>query len=196
MPISYTNRKGVTYQLCRGLTSTGKPRYYFAQECKGDLVDEIPEGFRISESVNGIVSLVRDRPSPILPEELAAVEAAVKRHPRSGDYRVTVKGNRIEIHERAGPDVDRVIAMFRGPGTPTREAREAVQSALGRFDRFDPVLRFTLENRESRTFHAERMCYLGSVDDFIPIGEAGSAEELARELVPKLGTEALFDLLY
>jgi hypothetical protein len=37
MPITYTNRKGVTYHLCRGVTKTGKPRYYFAREPKSDL---------------------------------------------------------------------------------------------------------------------------------------------------------------
>ncbi len=31
MPITYTNRKGVTYTLCRGETKTGKPRYYFSR---------------------------------------------------------------------------------------------------------------------------------------------------------------------
>src|SRR5947207_1438331 len=31
MPVSYTNRKGVTYTLYRGQTKTGKPRYYFGR---------------------------------------------------------------------------------------------------------------------------------------------------------------------
>lgn len=70
MPVTYTNRKGVTYYLCRGVTKTGKPRYYFAREIKGEPVDEIPEGFTISESVNAVVSLVRDHPSQILPNEI------------------------------------------------------------------------------------------------------------------------------
>jgi hypothetical protein len=74
MPITYTNRKGVTYHLCRGVTKTGKPRYYFAREPKGEALDEIPPGFKISESVNGVVSLMQDRPSPILPAEVAAVQ--------------------------------------------------------------------------------------------------------------------------
>jgi hypothetical protein len=67
MPVTYTNRKGVTYTLCRGATSTGKPRYYFAREPKGEVVEEIPEGFKISESVNGTVSLARDRPAQVRP---------------------------------------------------------------------------------------------------------------------------------
>ncbi len=70
MPVSYTNRKGVTYTLYRGQTRTGKPRYYFGlpAHSQGEPVMEIPPGFTISESVNGVVSLVKDRPSLVQPE--------------------------------------------------------------------------------------------------------------------------------
>ena len=80
MPVTYTNRKGLTYMLYRGQTKTGKPRYYFgrAGQGQGEPVAELPPGFTISESVNGVVSLVKDRPSLILPEEVAAIEAAIK----------------------------------------------------------------------------------------------------------------------
>src|SRR6266700_6328090 len=102
MSISYTNRKGVTYTLYRGQTKTGKPRYYFgrADQSQGEPVTELPPGFTISESVNGVVSLVKDRPSPIQPEEEVAVEAAVQQHPEARRYRVAVKNDRIEIYER------------------------------------------------------------------------------------------------
>src|SRR5947209_19096593 len=107
MPINYTNRKGQTYTLYRGQTRTGKPRYYFgrAGQSQGELVTDLPEGYTISESVNGVVSLVKDkdRPLPIHPEEVAAVEAEVQRHPDAHRYRVVVKGKRIEGYERVGP---------------------------------------------------------------------------------------------
>jgi hypothetical protein len=59
MPVSYTNRKGLTYTLYRGQTKTGKPRYYFGREgqSQGEPVTELPPGFTISESVNGIEAL-------------------------------------------------------------------------------------------------------------------------------------------
>ena len=80
MAVSYTNRKGLTYTLYRGQTRTGKPRYYFARADQGQAepVTELPPGFTISESVNGVVSLVKDRPALIQPEEVEAVEAAVQ----------------------------------------------------------------------------------------------------------------------
>lgn len=103
MPVTYTNRKGRTYYLCQGVTKTGRPRYYFAREPKGKPVEQIPEGYEIRESVNGVVSLAKARPAQILPEEVSVVEAAVGRHPRSQDYRISVKHDRIEIYELVVP---------------------------------------------------------------------------------------------
>src|SRR2546425_6433003 len=100
MPVSYTNRKGLTYILYRGQTKTGKPRYYFGRpgHDQGEPVTELPAGFTISESINGVVPLVKDRPSLIQPEEAAAIETAVQQHPQARHYRVAVKQDRIEIY--------------------------------------------------------------------------------------------------
>src|SRR5438874_5756051 len=97
MPVSYTNRKGLTYTLYRGQTKMGKPRYYFgrAGQSQGEPVTELPAGFTISESINGVVSLVKDRPSLIQPEEVAAVDDAVKDHPEARRYRIACKHNYI-----------------------------------------------------------------------------------------------------
>src|SRR5213080_4213299 len=112
MPVSYTNRKGVTYILYRGQTRTGKPRYYFGRpgQGQGEPVTELPPGFTISESVNGVVSLVKDRPSLIQPEEAAAIEEAVRQHPEARRYRVAVKQDQIEIYEQVGPDYDALLS--------------------------------------------------------------------------------------
>ena len=114
MPVTYTNRKGIAYCLCRSVTKTGKHRYYFAREPKGEVVEEIPAGYKIGESANGLVFLKKDRPAQIPPAEVAAVEAAVKRHPKSRNYRVSVKHDRIEIHERIGPDAEELKSGPRG----------------------------------------------------------------------------------
>src|SRR5437763_14739637 len=89
MPVSYTNRKGVTYTLYRGQTRTGKPRYYFGRpgQGQGEPVPELPPGFTISESVYGVVSLVKDYPALIRPEEVSAVEKAVHDDPAARWYR-------------------------------------------------------------------------------------------------------------
>ena len=194
MPVTYTNCKGVTYTLCRGVTKTGKPRYYFAREPKGKPVEEIPQGWKISESVNGIVSLARDRPAEILPEEVAMVEAEVKRHPKSHNYRFAVKHDRIEIYERVGPDPDELAADLRKMGLLLPGQYGRLRELQDRRAQFTPVMRFILTNAERRTFRAERWCYLGSIDDWIDVGPMGRVDELARQLIPRLGTDAFFEL--
>ena len=42
----------------------------------------------------------------MLPQEVPTVDAAIARHPKSRNYRVAVKRNRIEVHERIGPGAD------------------------------------------------------------------------------------------
>ena len=148
MPITYTNRKGTTYYLCQGVTKTGKPRYYFAREPKGEPVEKMPEGFKISESVNGIVSLVRDRPALIRPQEVAAVKAAVRRHPKSHKYRVSVKNNRVEIYEQIGPDAEELAAAFAQDGLGIPGLADRLRSTMERRAQFTPVLRFILSNAE------------------------------------------------
>lgn len=198
MSVTYTNRKGSTYHLCRTVTKTGKPRYVFSREPKGERVKQIPEGWRISESVNGIVSLVRDRPAQILPQELAAVEAAVGQHPKSHNYRVAVKRDRIEVYERVGPDADEVLSIFTKMGVGGLGMRHRIGELRADMDRraqFTPVLRFVLADAEKRTFHTQRWCYLGSIDDWIHVGSRGPLKRQARQWIPRLGTEALFEVL-
>jgi hypothetical protein len=195
VPVTYTNRKGVTYYLCRGATKTGKPRYYFARKPKDEPVEDMPQGFRISESVNGIVSLVRDRPSQILPQELAAVKAALQRHPKSRNYRVAIKRNRIEVYERVGSGAEELIAELAQRGFVGPDFADQIRATKERHAQFRPVLRFILANAEQRIFHTQRWCYLGSIDDWIYIGPTGAVNELARQTIPTLGSDAFYDLI-
>lgn len=166
MPITYTNRKGFTYFLNKGVTKTGKPRCYFAREQKGEPVEEIPQGYQIEESVNAIVSLVKARPQLIRPEEVACVESALKRHPKARNYRVAVKNDQIVIYEGVGWNVDKMMEIFSGfPILPG--ARERLEEDRDRYTQFTPVMRFILDDAETRGYHAERWCYRGSIDDWI-----------------------------
>lgn len=195
MPVTYTNRKGHFYYLCQGMTKTGKLCYYFAREPKDRSPDQIPEGYRISESVNGFVSLVKDRPQLILPQEIASVEAALDRHPKGRDYRVAAQKNQIVIYERLGPDVETVSAIFgKFSLLPSDIVKMRLQEELDKVARFSPILRFILIDPEVRKFTAERWSYLGNVDDWIDINESGGLNRLVRRLIPKLGTEEFFEL--
>jgi len=191
MPVNYTNRKGQTYRLCQGTTKTGKPRYFFAREPKGAPVSALPVGYHIAESVNGVVSLVKDRPQVIADTELTAVEAAVQRHPKRGDYQVRVKDHTIVIFERQGPDIAALEAIFGHLGPLPQSAVEH----LGQTGHYIPILRFVLLEREQRVFSAQRWHFSGSIDDWIYIGHSGQIAALARQFVPRLGTDAYFEVV-
>jgi len=196
MPVSYTNRKGLTYTLYRGQTKTGKPRYYFARtsQGKGEPVTELPPGFTISESVNGVVSLVKDRPSLIQPEEVAAIEVAVQQHPEARRYRVAVKHDQIEIYEQAGPDYEELLGELHMVVLSRQGLVERLQAEQERYARYTPVLRFILLDPTRRRFGAQRMCYLGSIDGWLELGQTGPVATLARALIPTLGTDQFYEL--
>jgi hypothetical protein len=197
MSVTHTNRKGVTFCLCRGVTKTGKPRYFFAREPdKGEPVEAIPEGYEIVESVNGVVSLAKARPALIRPEELALVQAAVAVHPKSRNYRVDVKGERIVVYERTGEDPDKVLQLFGAYGMFPDIDVNRFREDMDRSARFTPVLRFILADEAKRAFYVERWCYLGSIDDWVDIGAAGQLSSLVKQTVPKLGSDAFFELTW
>ncbi len=63
MPYAHTNSKGNTYYLHSKETTLRNGRnqtlYYFAKEPKEEAIDEVPEGYEVSESKNGLPVLKR-----------------------------------------------------------------------------------------------------------------------------------------
>jgi len=178
------------------LSKTGKLRYYFARQPKEGSPDQIPEGYKISESVNGVVSLVKNRPQLILPQEIASVETVLARHAKGRDYRVAVHKNQIVIYERLGPDIDTLSNVFgKISALKSDMVKTRLQEQLDKMARFSPILRFILVDPEERIFYAERWSYMSDIDDWIDIGESGKLEKLAHQLIPKLGTDDFFELL-
>ena len=196
MPITYTNRKGTVYHLARATTQMGRQRFVFRRERPAEPVEVLPPGHRISESVNGVVSLVKDTPSIFWPEEVAAVEAAVGRHPQPSRYRVVARPDRIEVYERSGMDIDEAAEGF-GMVVPLTASRlAATQARLERTARYDPVLRFYLLDAERRTFSVHRRCYRSSMPDWLNLFSMGdnAIETLAARVIPALGSEEFFEL--
>ena len=194
MPVTYTNRKGKTYILCQGTTKTGKPRYYFAREPKGKPLDNIPEGYEIRENINGLVFLAKARPQRILPEEIAAVEAALKCHPRPHHYRLEAKHDQIVIYERADRAAEDILSRMGSLSQLFSQRAGELQETLDRHARFSPVMRFVLDDEKSRAFHAERWCYRGRIDDWIYVSSSSAIKKMACELIPTLGSDTFFEL--
>jgi hypothetical protein len=194
MPVTYTNRKNVTYFLGQTVTKTGKPRYTFSREPARQPVEQVPEGWEINESINGVVTLARAKPKLILADELAAVDAQLRRLPKAARYRCEAKANQIVIYENARPDMSRIMSEMIKPGMLINP-REA--DRLSQLDEdyayYSPVMRFILWDPERRRFLAERMVYRGE-GYWRAVGQEGSIAELATRLVPTLGTEEFFEL--
>ena len=196
MPINYTNRKGQTYTLYRGQTKAGKPRYYFGRmgQSQGEPVTELPPGFTISESVNGVVSLVKDRPPLFIPMEVATIEAAVKQHPEAKQYRIAVKHDHIEIYEQSSPNLDELFSELQKNFQLAPSQVASAQSYMEQHANYAPVLRFFLIDPTQRLFGAQRMCYRSSVDGWLELHQTGPVAELARALIPTMGTDQFYDL--
>ncbi|MGC9400582.1 MAG: hypothetical protein ACP5HM_15805 [Anaerolineae bacterium] len=196
MPLTYTNRKGVTYTLCRTTTKTGKGRYVFVRDpADRETVEEIPEGWEIRESVNGVVSLAQAREQQLRPEEIAAVKAALNAHPKAHNYRLDVKPERLLIYERVGPDAEALLKAVSADGSVEvpPDLQQRLHDEVERYGRFTPILRFILNDAETRDFRAERWCFRHHIDDRIFV-DSGELTDLAETLIPTLGTDTFFDL--
>jgi len=198
MPITYTNRKGTTYTLCMGKTKTGKPRYFFSREPKDEVLDQLPAGYKITESINGIVSCTSDRPGKILADELVVVEQILSHHPSAAQYRLNVRPDRIEVHEATIQDIADVFGSLTGRGDGFPDFSPAVVQRFRerqiRKAQYSPVMQFILVDDVQRLFGAQRWCYRSSVDGWLRVDHADKLAALAARLIPRLGTETFFDL--
>lgn len=195
MAVTHTNRKNTSYTLYQGTTKTGKPRYFFAKQSKKGLpCESIPDGFEVSESPNGVVSLVKKRPKLIPQDEVELVERILATHPQSSNYRLFVRRDRIDVYERVGPNADDLLESFRGLGFGAPLDTSRWRADFNARGQFSAVLRFVLLDKKKRTYGVERMCYLGSIDDWIDIGGIGSLGSLAEEMIPRLGNDSFFEL--
>ena len=187
MSVEHTSRTGKRYYLHVKTTAAGKPNYFFSTDSGGPLAEQVPEGYEIHENVGGQVFLRKATPQIIRPEELAVVEDAVPRREAPWRYRVEVKKNMIVVYDAgnmAGMDDLYKELAFR-PATNAEKLRRANYMAL---------LRFTLVDKKSRTFTAERFCFRGSVDDWIPIAGPGTLASHVRQFMKHLGQESFYEL--
>lgn len=197
MPISHTNRKGQTFFLCQGITKTGKARYFFSKTAAPNAPEQIPAGYHIEESVNGVVSLVKDRQQFIQPEEIQAVEAALHRHPKGKNYRVSAKGKQIIVYERLGPDAESLAEIFGKtfPMYSRQELLDGMQAMLDKNAQYSPMLHFNLVDAAARTFCAERATYVSSLPAWVSVCDCEALQSLVDQIIPLLDTDEYFELI-
>jgi len=95
--IHYTNRKGKTYYLHPATTKAGKTRYVMTRSAE-DALTKLPEGYVITENVNGQVSAGRIKPRLITKLEEARVKSELEKFGLA-NHRVAVQHTYITIYE-------------------------------------------------------------------------------------------------
>ncbi len=189
MPVVHKNRKGDTYYLHQGKSKKGNPKFFFSRKSEGDLVQAIPEGYEIYENPNAQVFLRKLQPRFIRDDEKSLVEKEINKLERPYRYTMDVKGKVITVFESV-QDQEILRETFEDFLMPKKDIR----AALERITSFMPVLKFILVDDKERTFRVERFCFLGSVDDWMPVGGTGSLRELADKYIPLLGQDSFYEL--
>jgi hypothetical protein len=187
-PVTYTNRRGQRYYLGARTTKTGKTRYVFAREPPASAIEQVPEGFEITESINGVVSLRRrGQTTDVLAAEIDLVRSQLARHAHLARHQVEARQKTLLIHEPQNGDPADLIATFGFIGNAARES-------LARRTRYVPVLRFTLVDADTRTFTVERMCWRGGLEGWRSLHASGGLVEVVPRYLPHVGKDSFFDL--
>jgi hypothetical protein len=187
-PFAYENRMGVTYFLHHGKTKTGKVRYFVAKTIGKGALPAVPDGFEITESINGVVSVRKKVAGAILApaEDVAVVERILAGHPHLAGYVARAVDAAIVVFEphprpRDLGEIAKALGV-RAPGFTAERTRHT---------RYDPVMKF---EKDGPGYVAFRMTYRGNGGWSWAL-QAGKLEALAKKLVPAIGTDDFYELL-
>jgi len=186
MTVAHTNRRGETYYLHAGETSTGRPRYFFAKtEREEGTVDETPEGYEIYESIRGQVFLRRQRPSVFTELELRRLDGALEKY--TDRARREIKDDRITVYERCRPRFMGLTGML---GLERRMLERLADEEIS--VRYEAVFRLTLQDVDTRRFDIARMHF--TLDTWYHLDD-GQLQTLLETYLPHVGEESFFELV-
>jgi len=190
--LTYTNRKGVQHYLRAVKAKAGGDRFYFSSKAEGPFLDRIPEGYEIHESPNGRVSVRRKRKSLITDEELKTVDDGLKRFTSLQPYQYRIDHDRNAITAfLLDADLGQIASKIH---PDLAEDHEYLSELAARLGTCTAMMRFCLTDKEKRTFHTERFCFVGGIDDWIPVGQGGPLLFLVGKFVKHLGKESFYEL--
>ena len=134
--------------------------------------------------------LRRKRAQIITDEEVETVKAGVGQHINLEYFIVDVKGSAIIVYT-PDQDVDLLIDTFDLlPGAGSAKKKAILENALT----FSPMLQFVLMDEEKRLFERQRYSFLGSIDDWINVGDIDRLPELVETYVQYLSEDSFYDL--
>ena len=189
-PIHYTNRKGVTYYLRATTTKAGKVRYVMTKIADGALT-ELPEGYAITENINGQVSVGRIQPRLITDLEPAIVKSELERLGLNR-YRCEVKGRYITVYEPLHRESD-YSPILKSMGVFTPVMKEHLSEMIDKGP-LEPVMRFRLLDEDKRIFEVQRMTYRGE-GGWMSLHKFGHLIDLVRKYLKHLGKDTFYDLM-
>jgi hypothetical protein len=189
--VTYTNRHGEPYYLHEGRTKTGKARYFVSKGVGDGALRAMPEGFEITESINGVVSVRRTDPSrghaPV--GDLEAVRSEVARHAHLRRCVVEERGGEIFINEPEGGVDEAALGTMAAAFFVSPERMG--EASTPRRHRYRPVMRFSPD--APGVYAVYRMTYRGQGGWHIL--SAGPLAAMAKRFVAHIGKESFFELM-
>jgi len=192
MSFIYRNDKNQEYYLHKSLTKKGKFKYYFSTKKEGDLVDNIPSGYEIYENPNGQVFLRKIQPILITDIEKKIVSNGMQQYSDIKYFKIDIKKDIISIYT---PDEDIEGLSKILETSPYLFGNNRKNNLLEQIIHYSPVLQFKLIDQSTRHFIARRYCYLGSIDDWIEIGNIDYLSDLVEKYIKHIGKNSYFDLI-
>lgn len=191
MAITHTNRRGQVYYLHATKVKSGKSRWFMSTKSDGELADAIPAGYELYEKPEDGQVFIRKIPPKIISDaEVALVRELARSKAQTRYTIVEAKGKAVIVYaadDNLGAWSD-IMSDF------SRRNPETFRAVMEEQLRYNPMFRFSLMDEKSRIFHAERWCFLGSIDDWFHL-DSGSLRELTMKYIPHLGSESFFELM-
>jgi hypothetical protein len=197
--LEYENRMGEVYYLQEGKSRTGKPNYYAGRKLTGTPLSALPEGHEFYERPDTAQVVVRrTKPSSITEFERQQAEAIVRQASGLNHFVVAVEDDALVVYTPSvsAGETDRFIEMMTGRGfgeMPSR-AREFREERILR-SQYLKMLRFKLANPDTREYRAERWCFRGSIDGWIPLPGCGTLAQVVEPYAQHLDQESFYDLM-
>lgn len=189
MTLRYTNYKGETYYLYKGMGKKGGSQYSFSKKEVGTPVKSIPEGYEIYEDPNGRVFLRKIAPKKISYEEVSVVEKSIKQYSKLKDYKIDVKGKAITIY-LPDQDINDLRSCF---DSLVLVNHSLLEESLGNLLTYSPTMRFILTDEKERKFRVERAEFID--DDWYLLDGPNDLQKLAKKYCRHLGKDSFYELI-
>ena len=158
---------------------------------KANALTELPEGYAITESINGQVSMERIKPRLINDAERVTVKSHLEKLGLSR-YQCDVKGDCITVYEPIRR-IDNLLPISQKISIATAALRENLADIADKGP-FEPVMRFRLFDKGKRICEVQRMTYCGE-GGWMSLHDFGTLIKRTRKYLRHLGKDSFYELM-